>query len=126
MVQIQISWLLQKPTDLDLHCLLGQGMSFFSKRRVNMSCSMDLKLGLKSACTSAQSAYFLLDILWSIKNTDHTVYRLLRMITCAHICRCVFSSCSPYVFHLLNPLCQVVSSTLTLWVGPFPVKGVSG
>ena len=26
-VQIQINWLLQKPTDLDLHCLLGQGMS---------------------------------------------------------------------------------------------------
>ena len=26
-VQIQISWLLQKPTDLNLHCLLGQGMS---------------------------------------------------------------------------------------------------
>ena len=26
-VQIQISWLLQKPTDLDLHCLLRQGMS---------------------------------------------------------------------------------------------------
>ena len=26
-VQIQISWLLQKPTDLDFHCLLRQGMS---------------------------------------------------------------------------------------------------
>ena len=26
-VQNQISWLLQKPTDLDLHCLLRQGMS---------------------------------------------------------------------------------------------------
>ena len=26
-MQIQISWLLQKPTDLDLHCLLNQGMS---------------------------------------------------------------------------------------------------
>ena len=25
-MQIQINWLLQKPTDLDLHCLLGQGM----------------------------------------------------------------------------------------------------
>ena len=23
-VQIQISWLIQKPTDLDLHCLQGQ------------------------------------------------------------------------------------------------------
>ena len=26
-VQIQISWLLQKPADLDLHCLLREGMS---------------------------------------------------------------------------------------------------
>ena len=26
-MQIQISWLLQKPTDLDLHYLLRQGMS---------------------------------------------------------------------------------------------------
>ena len=26
-MHIQINWLLQKPTDLDLHCLLRQGMS---------------------------------------------------------------------------------------------------
>ena len=31
-VQIQISWLLQKPTDLDLHCLQRQGISGFSRR----------------------------------------------------------------------------------------------
>ena len=34
-VQIQISWLLQKPTDLDLHCLQKQGISGFSRTRVN-------------------------------------------------------------------------------------------
>ena len=34
-MQIQISWLLQKPTDLDLHCLLRQGISRFSRTRVN-------------------------------------------------------------------------------------------
>ena len=34
-VQIQISWLLQKPTDLDLHCLQKQGISGFSMTRVN-------------------------------------------------------------------------------------------
>ena len=33
-VQIQISWLLQKPTDLDLHCLQKQGISGFSMTRV--------------------------------------------------------------------------------------------
>ena len=36
-VQIQISWLLQKPTDLDLHCLRRQGISGSSKTRVNVS-----------------------------------------------------------------------------------------
>ena len=34
-VQIQICWLLQKPTDLDLHCLQRQGISGFSRTRVN-------------------------------------------------------------------------------------------
>ena len=33
-VQIQISWLLQKPTDLDLHCLQRQGISGFSRAKV--------------------------------------------------------------------------------------------
>ena len=35
-VQIQISWLLQKPTDLDLHCLQRQDISGFSKTRIKM------------------------------------------------------------------------------------------
>ena len=34
-MQIQVSWLLQKPTDLDLHCLQRQGISGFSRTRVN-------------------------------------------------------------------------------------------
>ena len=36
-MQFQISWLLQKPTDLDLHCLQKQGISVFSRTRVKMS-----------------------------------------------------------------------------------------
>ena len=36
-VQIQISWLLQKPTDLDLHCLQRQDISGFSKTRVKVN-----------------------------------------------------------------------------------------
>ena len=36
-VQIQISWLLKKPTDLDLHCLQRQSISGFSRTRVNFS-----------------------------------------------------------------------------------------
>ena len=34
-VQILISWLLQKPTDLDLHCLQKQDISGLSRTRVN-------------------------------------------------------------------------------------------
>ena len=34
-MQIQISWLLQKPTDLDLHCLQRHGIYGFSSTRVN-------------------------------------------------------------------------------------------
>ena len=33
-MQIQISWLLKKPTDLDLHCLQRQSISGFSRTRV--------------------------------------------------------------------------------------------
>ena len=33
-MQIQISWLLQKPTDLDLHCLQRQDIFGFSRTRV--------------------------------------------------------------------------------------------
>ena len=36
-MQIQISWLLQKPTDLDLHCLQRQSISGFSRTRVNVT-----------------------------------------------------------------------------------------
>ena len=35
-MQIQIGWLLQKPTDLDLHCLQKQGISGFSRTRVKL------------------------------------------------------------------------------------------
>ena len=38
-MQIQISWLLQKPTDLDLHCLQRQGISGFSRTRVKENLS---------------------------------------------------------------------------------------
>ena len=35
-MQIQISWLLKKPTDLDLHCLQRQGISRFSRTMVKI------------------------------------------------------------------------------------------
>ena len=39
-MQIQISWLLQKPNDLDLHCLQKQGISGFSRTRVKILSGM--------------------------------------------------------------------------------------
>ena len=36
-VQIQISWLLQKSTDLDLHCLQRKGIFGFNRTRANTS-----------------------------------------------------------------------------------------
>ena len=35
-VQIQISWLPQKPIDLDLHCLQRHGISWFSRTRIKV------------------------------------------------------------------------------------------
>ena len=35
-MQIQISWLLKKPTDLDLNCLQRQGISEYSRTRVKI------------------------------------------------------------------------------------------
>ena len=36
-MQILISWLLQKPTDLDLHCLLRQSMSCSAREELTVS-----------------------------------------------------------------------------------------
>ena len=44
-VQIQISWLLQKPTDLDLHCLQRQGVSGFSRTRVKHQLHLSRAMG---------------------------------------------------------------------------------
>ena len=46
-MQIQISWLLQKPTDLDLHCLQRQGISGFSRTTVKKQLHKEEDLGKK-------------------------------------------------------------------------------
>ena len=43
-MQIQISWHLKKPTDLDLHCLQRQGISGFSGTRVFWNSPFDYLL----------------------------------------------------------------------------------
>ena len=51
-VQIQISWLLKKPTDLDLHCLQRQSISGFSRTRVNLGV-IGANLTLGKLCTNS-------------------------------------------------------------------------
>ena len=43
-MQIQISWLLQKPPDLDLHCLQRQGICGFSRTRVKRCIHIKISL----------------------------------------------------------------------------------
>ena len=52
-VQIQISWLLKKPTDLDRHCLQRQGLSGFSRTRFNHN---------------LKCCVFVMSLLWSVYN----------------------------------------------------------
>ena len=75
-VQIQISWLLKKPTDLDLHCLQKQGIYRFSRTRVNsaavhqychillhvwtdISCPRDMAQYLDIKTTNPSSTFFM-------------------------------------------------------------------
>ena len=55
-MQIQISWLLQKPIDLDLHCLQRQDISGFSRTRVK-SLSVYLKCIMKYPYQPSVSSY---------------------------------------------------------------------
>ena len=57
-VQIQIGWLLQKPTDLDLHFLLRQGMSC-SGPDETVHAQVDLNLPILHMCegTTPQPLY---------------------------------------------------------------------
>ena len=71
-VQIQISWLLQKPTDLDLYCLQRQGISRFSRIRDNY-----LKMCLKYAgCMTWQAVLVQISLLLQISNLNlHCLFR---------------------------------------------------
>ena len=53
-MQIQISWLLKKPTDLDIHCLQRQGISGYSRTTVKLAGKTVLEL---HSCESWLSLY---------------------------------------------------------------------
>ena len=58
-MQIQISWLLQKPTDLDLQCLQMQGISGFSRTRVNIKpCLSGFNVNSKIILQKSKSSSF--------------------------------------------------------------------
>ena len=78
-VQIQISWLLQKPTDLDLHCLQTQGISGFSRTRVKL-CMYYTHVGIRQIKKTSLNSdfYFLicvsiLKLIISFKMNGHTL-----------------------------------------------------
>ena len=95
-MQILISWLLQKPTDLDLHCLQRQDISGFSRNRVNTDRSQAVDLVLLVLCGDVRplaqelfcvSFFFVVWVLCSI--CDHFVRDdgagcfVLVFVTCA-------------------------------------------
>ena len=63
-MQIQISWLLKKPTDLDLHCLLRQGMSCSAREGLILLPHISTYIGRRAEKTD------------SLKNSFHSVTRL--------------------------------------------------
>ena len=72
-MQIQISWLLKKPTDLDLHCLQRQGISGFSRTRVKYEFKRVNFLGRSSLTTTflTTRVYFILLIKDSLQQHIH-------------------------------------------------------
>ena len=65
-MQIQISWLLQKPTDLDLHCLLRQGMSCSAREGLNLSGDYG---GVRVCCVCRGSTHVLISSASSVLST---------------------------------------------------------
>ena len=59
-VKIQISWLLQKPTDLDLHCLQRQDISRCSRTRVKQTLVEKPKLFAENRCLLNTGEFLLL------------------------------------------------------------------
>ena len=108
-MQIQISWLLQKPSDLDIHCLQRQGISGLSRTRVktvlNESCSgvaflrsqdnilCGTRISLVMACVNEYSFLSHLSHCDKVSFCDHT----LSVIGSESVHACVRASLSASV-----------------------------
>ena len=76
-MQIQISWLLQKPTDLDLHCLQRQGTCGFSRTRVK-EISLELyEISVKQQNIIDSSLYHPPNFKWNFTDISLKFYELL-------------------------------------------------
>ena len=84
-VQIQISWLLQKPTDLDLHCLqnrvypsaAGQGLTYIFPGEIRKI--LTLKLPITTSRLLCHLLVILKDILSNSMDPDQTSSSLIRV-----------------------------------------------
>ena len=97
-MQIQISWLLQKPTDLDLHCLQRQGkcISRFSRTRVKCNIIM---------------------ILWRSKKCSYsvTVQNLMQCIFCSKGCTMYLFTCQYFNIQNLPGASELSSIHREVW-----------
>ena len=75
-VQIQISWLLKKPTDFDIHCFQRQGISGFSMTRVKMATSLGTNavFVMRVHCNCALIACFIHSIHWLLATQKQGVW----------------------------------------------------
>ena len=82
-MQIQISWLLQKPTDLDLHCLLRQGMKCLAReglntdKRIYLSFIFAEEKSLMIACLTLKTVYFSDEIPQQGCSDDSSYYNVM-------------------------------------------------
>ena len=104
-VQIQISWLLQKPTDLDLHCLQRQGISGFSRTRVKANIHTSFEL----LCTKN-----------SLRSDNGKIYpEYLETSTLYHTCSKIWTSTVYY-----SMLCLKIARWVANSVDPDKTCGV--
>ena len=84
-MQIQISWLLQKPTDLDLHCLQRQCRSGFSRTRVKdtylqlVSCWANKIVSLSKTSLTISVPYFRLQLSSAISIRNKSIFKIQRL-----------------------------------------------
>ena len=106
-VQFQISWLLQKPTDLELHCLQRQGISGISRTRVKVDIWSERRQNTFDRVTAPESL--------SIPLKKHLFLGLHMFVNRCFLCRSPSNASEkiktdkrlpylPHVFRQLNSL----------------------